>query len=55
MVDERRSSDKVFMNGIKASDLNVNFFSDVNIGETTVEWRREDYNRWKREKLQEIT
>ena len=49
MVEEnRRISDKVFMNEIKSSDLAVNFFSDVDIGNTTAEWRREDYNRWKR-------
>jgi hypothetical protein len=55
MVEEnRKSGEKVFMNEIMASNLAVNFFSDVNIGETTAEWRREDYNRWKKEKLKEI-
>ena len=49
MVDDtRRSSDKLFMNEIKSSDLAVNFFSEVEIGNTSGEWRREDYNRWKR-------
>jgi hypothetical protein len=43
------------MNDIKATELTVNFFSDVPIGETTIEWRKEDYNRWKREKLREIS
>lgn len=56
MVDQqRRSSQKVFMNEIKPIGLTVNFFSDVSIGGTTIQWRKEDYNRWKHEKLKEIT
>lgn len=42
------------MNDIKATGLILNYFSDVIIGETTAQSRREDYNGWKREKLNEI-
>jgi hypothetical protein len=42
------------MNDIKAAELILNYFSDVIIGDTTAESRREDYNIWKREKLREI-
>lgn len=55
MVEEvRRGNEKVFMNDIIAPELTINFFSDVKIGDTTAEWRRDDYNRWKQGKLKEI-
>lgn len=42
------------MSDIKTTELTFNYFSDIIIGETSLDWRKKDYNDWKFRKIKEI-